>query len=161
VTFLQQQFLRIPTGGIRTKFHLPLSFLLLLSLFFSLLITHPLLSKWLSESSTVSLYVFLIDSVHWIIPSDFIFLLQENGRTIAVLVAAKHNDLDLELVNTQANSAVNTSAEYLKVQPLGKIPAFEGANGFTLSEVLAIAIYGMLMTAVFFFRARTFFHSST
>ncbi|KAJ5166363.1 Elongation factor 1-gamma 2 [Penicillium canariense] len=67
--------------------------------------------------------------------------LPENGRTIAVLVAAKHNDLELELVNTQPNSAVNTSAEYLKVQPLGKIPAFEGANGFTLSEVIAIAIY--------------------
>lgn len=77
--------------------------------------------------------------------------LQENGRTIAVLVAAKHNDLDIELVNTQANSAVNTSAEYLKIHPLGKVPAFEGANGFTLSEVIAIAIYGMLMPAVFFF----------
>ncbi|KAJ5873453.1 Elongation factor 1-gamma 2 [Penicillium subrubescens] len=67
--------------------------------------------------------------------------LPENGRTISVLVAAKHNDLDLELVKTQPNSAVNTSAEYLKIQPLGKIPAFEGANGFTLSEVIAIAIY--------------------
>ncbi|KAJ5453833.1 Elongation factor 1-gamma 2 [Penicillium daleae] len=67
--------------------------------------------------------------------------LPDNGRTIAVLVAAKHNDLDIELVNTQANSAVNTSAEYLKIHPLGKVPAFEGANGFTLSEVIAIAIY--------------------
>ncbi|CAG8896447.1 unnamed protein product [Penicillium egyptiacum] len=71
--------------------------------------------------------------------------LPDNGRTISILVAAKHNDLELELVNTQANSAAefNTSAEYLKINPTGKIPAFEGANGFTLSETIAIAVYGM------------------
>lgn len=67
---------------------------------------------------------------------------QENGRTLAVLVAAKHNDLDIELVQTQPNASANSSAEYRKVQPLGKIPAFEGANGFKLSESIAIAIYG-------------------
>ncbi|KAJ5107659.1 Elongation factor 1-gamma 2 [Penicillium angulare] len=67
--------------------------------------------------------------------------LAENGRTLSILVAAKHNDLELELVQTQPNAAANTSAEYRKVQPLGKIPAFEGANGFTLSEAIAIAIY--------------------
>ncbi|KAJ6109879.1 hypothetical protein N7486_002114 [Penicillium sp. IBT 16267x] len=67
--------------------------------------------------------------------------LPENGRTLAILVAAKHNDLDIELVQTQPNASANTSAEYRKLQPLGKIPAFEGANGFKLSEVIAIAIY--------------------
>ncbi|KAE8144789.1 hypothetical protein BDV25DRAFT_134356 [Aspergillus avenaceus] len=67
----------------------------------------------------------------------------ENGRTIAALVAAKANDVELELVNTEANSAAdfNKSAEYTKLNPLGKIPAFEGANGYTLSEVVAIAVY--------------------
>ncbi|OQD78308.1 hypothetical protein PENDEC_c001G01427 [Penicillium decumbens] len=64
--------------------------------------------------------------------------LPDNGRTISVLVAAKHNGLDLELVKTQPNSA---GTEYSKIHPLGKIPAFEGANGFNLSEVIAIAIY--------------------
>lgn len=70
---------------------------------------------------------------------------QDNGRTLSILVAAKHNDLELELVKTEANNAAsfNSGAEYRKVSPLGKIPAFEGANGFTLSEVIAIAIYGM------------------
>lgn len=70
---------------------------------------------------------------------------QDNGRTLSILVAAKHNDLDLELVKTEANSAAtfNASAEYRKLSPLGKIPTFEGANGFTLSEAIAIAIYGM------------------
>ncbi|KAL4988990.1 hypothetical protein BDW68DRAFT_157644 [Aspergillus falconensis] len=67
----------------------------------------------------------------------------DNTRTIAVLVAAKHNDLELELVETQANPTAdfNKSEAYTKIQPLGKIPAFEGANGFTLSEVIAIAVY--------------------
>lgn len=86
--------------------------------------------------------------------------LQENGRTIAVLVAAKHNDLDLELVNTTPNSA-SPNAEYAKIHPLGKIPAFVGANGFTLTEVIAIAIYGMLMIAVFFELGRFRFSTPT
>ncbi|KAL2782726.1 hypothetical protein BJX66DRAFT_345573, partial [Aspergillus keveii] len=69
--------------------------------------------------------------------------LPDNPRTISILVAAKHNDLELELVETQASSSseFNTSAAYQKIQPLGKIPAFEGANGFTLSEAIAIAVY--------------------
>ncbi|KAI9934098.1 hypothetical protein ASPWEDRAFT_168376 [Aspergillus wentii DTO 134E9] len=69
--------------------------------------------------------------------------LPENGRTISALVAAKSNDLELELVNTEANSAAafNQSAEYTKLSPLGKVPAFEGANGFALSEAIAIAVY--------------------
>lgn len=52
--------------------------------------------------------------------------------------------MDIELVKTEANSAAsfNQSAEYTKVNPLGKIPAFEGANGFVLSEVIALVVYG-------------------
>ncbi|OGM50284.1 elongation factor 1 gamma domain-containing protein [Aspergillus bombycis] len=66
-----------------------------------------------------------------------------NGRTIAALVAAKANDVELELVETEANANAefNKSAEYLKLSPLGKVPAFEGANGYTLSESIAIAVY--------------------
>ncbi|KAL2828257.1 hypothetical protein BDW59DRAFT_143456 [Aspergillus cavernicola] len=69
--------------------------------------------------------------------------LPDNPRTISILVAAKHNDLELELVETQANSAAdfNKSDAYTKIHPLGKVPAFEGANGFTLSEAVAIAVY--------------------
>jgi hypothetical protein len=67
--------------------------------------------------------------------------------------------LELELVNTEANSAAafNQSAEYLKLSPLGKIPAFEGANGFTLSESIAIAVYGMFQfasTSLFHYQLR-------
>ncbi|GAB1197367.1 hypothetical protein BDV32DRAFT_131906 [Aspergillus pseudonomiae] len=66
-----------------------------------------------------------------------------NGRTIAALVAAKANDVEVELVETEANANAefNKSAEYLKLSPLGKVPAFEGANGYTLSESIAIAVY--------------------
>ncbi|KAJ5826168.1 hypothetical protein N7474_003306 [Penicillium riverlandense] len=69
--------------------------------------------------------------------------LPDNGRTIAILVAAKHNNLDLELVKTEAKAtaAFNSSAEYRKINPVGKIPAFVGANGYTLTEAIAIAIY--------------------
>lgn len=104
-----------------------------------------MLSKWLSESSTVSLYVLLLRTST--ISSDSS---QDNGRTIATLVAAKHNGLELDLVKTEASCSKNSSPEYRKVQPLGKIPAFEGANGFKLSEAIAIAIYGTLMTSVLF-----------
>ncbi|PYH48234.1 putative translation elongation factor eEF-1 subunit gamma [Aspergillus saccharolyticus JOP 1030-1] len=67
----------------------------------------------------------------------------ENARTIAILVAAKANDVELELVKTEPNSSseFNSSAAYRRIQPLGKIPAFEGANGYTLSEAIAIAVY--------------------
>lgn len=54
--------------------------------------------------------------------------------------------MELELVKTEANStaAFNQSAEYTKLNPTGKIPAFEGANGFVLSEAIALAVYGTL-----------------
>ncbi|RMZ86043.1 hypothetical protein DV737_g309, partial [Chaetothyriales sp. CBS 132003] len=55
------------------------------------------------------------------------------------LVVAKENNLDLELVETRP--ALGLSAEYLKLNPLGKIPTFVGSNGFVLSEAIAIAIY--------------------
>lgn len=33
------------------------------------------------------------------------------------------------------------STEYLKLNKLGKVPTFEGADGFVLSEAVAIAVY--------------------
>ncbi|EEP78223.1 conserved hypothetical protein [Uncinocarpus reesii 1704] len=62
----------------------------------------------------------------------------ENGRSTACRIAAKANDLDVELVNTPPGC---TDAAYLKVNQLGKIPTFVGANGFVLSESIAIAVY--------------------
>lgn len=33
------------------------------------------------------------------------------------------------------------SADFLKINSLGKIPTFVGADGYTLTESLAIAVY--------------------
>jgi hypothetical protein len=65
---------------------------------------------------------------------------QDQPRAAAIKAVAKANGLDLNI------SAVETgkpSAEHLKAHPLGKYPAFIGEDGFTLSESIAIAIYGM------------------
>lgn len=55
-------------------------------------------------------------------------------------------------MKTEADStaAFNKSAEFTKLSPLGKVPAFEGANGYTLSEAIAIAVYGMYISVGFF-----------
>jgi elongation factor 1-gamma len=51
----------------------------------------------------------------------------------------------LELAPTEGDvsAAFNQSPEYLKYNPLGKIPTLVGANGFVLTEAIAIAIYGV------------------
>ena len=52
---------------------------------------------------------------------------------------AKANKIDLEIVETQTSA--NAPADYLKYNKLGKIPTFVGADGYVLSECIAIAIY--------------------
>ncbi|KAA6412221.1 MAG: eEF1-gamma domain-containing [Lasallia pustulata] len=62
-----------------------------------------------------------------------------NPRSIAIRAVAKENKLDLEIVPTEPSKGV--SQDYLKINPLGRIPAFVGADGYTLTECMAIAIY--------------------
>ena len=52
---------------------------------------------------------------------------------------AKANGLDLDFVETDT---ANATAEYLKYNKLSKVPTFVGADGYVLSECIAIAIYG-------------------
>ena len=66
-------------------------------------------------------------------------LLQGNPRTTALLAVAKENSLDIESVETEPAKGVST--EYLKLNKLGKVPTFEGADGYVLSECIAIAVY--------------------
>jgi hypothetical protein len=66
--------------------------------------------------------------------------LQGNPRATAIQIAAAANKLDLEFVETETGAGV--SADYLKYNKLGKIPTFVGADGYVLTEVIAIAIYG-------------------
>ncbi|KAI9809582.1 MAG: hypothetical protein M1825_000014 [Sarcosagium campestre] len=68
-----------------------------------------------------------------------IYSFQGNSRTIAIRAVAKANKIDLEDVNEEPAKGV--SAEYLKINPLGTVPTFVGADGFKLSESIAIAVY--------------------
>lgn len=67
-----------------------------------------------------------------------LFVLQKNPRTTAILAVAKANGLDLESVFVDTT---NPTPEYLKLNKLGKVPTFEGTDGYVLSECMAIAIY--------------------
>jgi len=62
-----------------------------------------------------------------------------NPRTTALLAVAKANSLNLDIVHTEPAKGVDT--EYLKLNKLGKVPTFEGADGYVLTECIAIAIY--------------------
>lgn len=54
---------------------------------------------------------------------------------------AKANDVDLEIVEIDT---AKPSADYLKLNKLGKVPTFEGEDGYVLYECIAIAIYSRL-----------------
>jgi elongation factor 1-gamma len=62
----------------------------------------------------------------------------DNARSVVLLAVAKENNLDIELVETRPP---NVSTEYLKLNPLGRIPTFVGKNDFILTEAIAVAIY--------------------
>ena len=64
---------------------------------------------------------------------------QGNPRTTSLLAVAKENGLDIEFVDTEPAKGV--SEDYLKLNKLGKVPTFEGKDGFVLSETIAIAVY--------------------
>jgi len=57
------------------------------------------------------------------------------------VIAAKENGLELEMVEESPFNEGGVSAEYKKINKLGKIPTFVGADGFVLTECIAIAIY--------------------
>ncbi|KAI9049501.1 hypothetical protein LZ554_006530 [Drepanopeziza brunnea f. sp. 'monogermtubi'] len=62
-----------------------------------------------------------------------------NPRSTAIRAVAKANNVELEIVETEPSKGV--SDEYLKINKLGKVPTFVGADGYTLHECIAIAIY--------------------
>jgi len=61
-----------------------------------------------------------------------------NPRSTAIRAVAKANNLELEEVETDTTKP---SAEFLKLNPLHKVPTFVGADGFVLTECIAIAVY--------------------
>lgn len=62
-----------------------------------------------------------------------------NPRSTAIRAVAKANNVDLEIVQTEPAKGV--SSDYLKINKLGRVPTFVGADGYTLHECIAIAIY--------------------
>jgi glutathione S-transferase len=77
-------------------------------------------------------------------------------------VAAKANELDLEFVEIDVapNAAFKNSAEYRSLNALGKIPTFVGANGFVLTEAIAIAIYSTFVSPLKIFPLSPFYSST-
>ncbi|RPB05799.1 eEF1-gamma domain-containing protein [Choiromyces venosus 120613-1] len=72
-------------------------------------------------------------------PFGKIYTYPQNPRTTALLAVAKENGLEIETIHEEPDKGV--SAEYLKINPLGKVPTFQGEDGFVLSECIAIAVY--------------------
>ncbi|KAI9830975.1 MAG: hypothetical protein M1826_004092 [Phylliscum demangeonii] len=62
-----------------------------------------------------------------------------NNRVVGTRAVAKLYGLDIELVDPRTEDGM--SEEYLKINPLGKVPTFVGADGFVLTESIAIAVY--------------------
>ncbi|KAK3686735.1 elongation factor EF-1 gamma subunit [Vermiconidia calcicola] len=62
-----------------------------------------------------------------------------NPRTTVLLAVAKANNLDVEVVHTEPAKGV--SDDYRKLNKLGKVPTFEGKDGYILMECIAIAVY--------------------
>ncbi|KAL5041365.1 hypothetical protein BDW71DRAFT_217891 [Aspergillus fruticulosus] len=59
----------------------------------------------------------------------------DHCRTIAIKAVAKANGLELDIRETPR------TPEHLSISKLGKVPAFQGADGFKLLECMAIALY--------------------
>lgn len=58
------------------------------------------------------------------------------------MAVAKANNLKLDVVHTEPAKGV--SEDYRKINKLGKVPSFEGSDGYILTECVAIAIYRKL-----------------
>lgn len=67
-----------------------------------------------------------------------LYTYEKNPRSTAIRAVAKANDLQLDVVEVDTTKP---SAEYLKLNKLGKVPTFESEDGFVLYECMAIAIY--------------------
>merc|ERR1712154_493587 len=64
-----------------------------------------------------------------------------NFRAFKALIAAKYSGAQVTVAKDFVFGETNKSAELLKKFPLGKVPAFEGSDGLTLTESNAIAYY--------------------
>ncbi|KAK4241114.1 hypothetical protein C8A03DRAFT_12582 [Achaetomium macrosporum] len=61
-----------------------------------------------------------------------------NSRSTAIRAVAKANNLELEEVEVDPKQPTE---DFLKANPLHKVPTFVGADGFVLTECIAVAVY--------------------
>ncbi|KAI0525954.1 glutathione S-transferase [Xylaria bambusicola] len=73
-------------------------------------------------------------------PFGKIYSYPTNPRATRVMIIAEMNGLEIEIPPFTIGET-NKSAEFLAKFPLGKVPAFEGNDGFLLTESIAIASY--------------------
>merc|ERR1712149_103599 len=70
-----------------------------------------------------------------------LFTYPDNFRAQKAEIAAKYSGAKLTVSKNFVFGETNKSPEFLKKFPLGKVPAFEGADGLCLTESNAIAYY--------------------
>ncbi|KAI1323015.1 glutathione S-transferase [Xylariaceae sp. FL0255] len=73
-------------------------------------------------------------------PFGKIYTYPNNGRVQRIQAIANMSGLEIEFPEFQMGVS-NKTEEFLAKFPLGKVPAFEGADGFCLTESSAIAYY--------------------
>ncbi|KAI0458686.1 glutathione S-transferase [Xylaria acuta] len=73
-------------------------------------------------------------------PFGKIYTYPNNLRVNRALIMADMNGLEIEIPSYTMRQT-NTTPEFLSKFALGKVPAFEGADGFCLTESIAIATY--------------------
>ncbi|KAI1755185.1 glutathione S-transferase [Xylaria castorea] len=73
-------------------------------------------------------------------PFGKIYSYPANPRVHRALIVADMNGLEIEIPPFTMRQT-NTTPEFLSKFALGKVPTFEGADGFCLSESVAIATY--------------------
>ncbi|RUS90655.1 hypothetical protein EGW08_001555 [Elysia chlorotica] len=73
--------------------------------------------------------------------SGTLYTYPNSFRANKALIAAQYSGAAVTVASNFKLGETNTSAEYLKKFPNGKVPAFEAKDGFCLSESNAIAYY--------------------
>ncbi|KAK4168178.1 glutathione S-transferase [Cladorrhinum sp. PSN259] len=64
-----------------------------------------------------------------------------NPRTTAILAIAKAQGLKLDVIYADKDQNPENYQKLLKVNPLGQVPVFVGADGYVLTECIAVALY--------------------
>ncbi|KAL5356056.1 glutathione S-transferase [Aspergillus floccosus] len=62
-------------------------------------------------------------------------------RSTAILALAKSEGLELEIVFAEKDKHPDGYEKLLKVNPLGQVPTFVGADGYVLTECIPITLY--------------------